>query len=199
MMKTRLSAIAADAARRNAQAKNADVDRMLHRSMRALLPFDNPKTLTMINQAGRADSWPKSAFCDLDGIPRAGPWYPYERFSRHLWHLPRDYELAIRWLRPSFLTRDHWTPGRKGRDIHGITTLRYLDTGEAGLRAARSGECAPVCVRADGLRLRPYRQCPPGDRVRRAVPAAAASLWRDPCHLRPQHHRRRRQDQRAGC
>src|ERR1019366_5098481 len=113
MMKTRLSAIAADAARRNAQAKNADVDRMLHRSMRALLPFDNPKTLTMINQAGRADSWPKSAFCDLDGIPRAGPWWPHERFPRHLWHLPRDYELAIRWLRPSFLTRDHWTPGRQ--------------------------------------------------------------------------------------
>jgi hypothetical protein len=53
MMKTRLSAIAADAARRNAQAKNADMDRMLHRSMRALLPFDNPKTLTMINHAGR--------------------------------------------------------------------------------------------------------------------------------------------------
>ena len=28
----------------------------------------------------------------------------HERSSRHLWHLPRDYELAIRWLRPSFLT-----------------------------------------------------------------------------------------------
>src|SRR5258708_37194281 len=37
----------------------------------------------------------------------------HERLPRHLWHLPRDYELAIRWLRPSFLTRDHWTPGRQ--------------------------------------------------------------------------------------
>src|ERR1700722_13841540 len=99
----------------------------------------------------------------------------HERFSRHLWHLPRDYELAIRWLRPSFLTRDHWTPGRKGWVVYGTATLRYLDPGEAALRAARSGQCAPVCVRADGLRLRPYRQCAPGDRVRRAVPAAAPS------------------------
>src|SRR5450759_5706857 len=49
----------------------------------------------------------------LDANPPAGPWYRHERFPRHLWHLPRDYELAIRWLRPSFLTRDHWTPGRQ--------------------------------------------------------------------------------------
>src|ERR1700679_3416076 len=112
----------------------------------------------------------------LDANPQAVPWENHERFPRHLRHLPRDYELAIRWLRPSFLTRDHWTPGRKGRDIHGTATLRYLDPGEAGLRAARSGECAPVCGRADGLRLRPYRQCAPRDRVRRAVPAAAPSL-----------------------
>lgn len=28
---------------------------------------------------------------------------PYERSPRHLRHLPRDYELAIRWLEPSFL------------------------------------------------------------------------------------------------
>ena len=57
---------------------------------------------------------------------------------------------------------------------------------------------AHVCVRADGLRLRPYRQCAAGDRVRRAVPAAAPPLRRRPRHLCPQHHRRRRQDQRAG-
>src|ERR1700710_2532026 len=104
----------------------------------------------------------------LDGRNRAVVWHLtgspgvphgsyHVRFPRHLWHLPRDYELAIRWLRPSFLTRDHWTPGRKGRDIHGFTTLRYLDPPEAGLRAARSGQRAPVCLRADGLRLRPYR------------------------------------------
>ena len=40
-------------------------------------------------------------------------------------------------------------------------------------QAARSGQRAHVCVRADGLRLRPYRQCAAGDRVRRAVPPAA--------------------------
>ncbi|WP_314946497.1 hypothetical protein [Bradyrhizobium cosmicum] len=28
---------------------------------------------------------------------------PDERSPRHLRHLPRDYELAIRWLEPSFL------------------------------------------------------------------------------------------------
>ena len=78
--------------------------------------------------------------------------------------------------------------------------LRLYDTliaREAGVPPARSGQCAHVCVRADGLRLRPYRQCAPGDRVRRAVPPAAPSLRRRPRHLRPQHHRRRRQDQRA--
>ena len=46
----------ADAARRNAQAKNADMDRMLHRSMRALLPFDNPKTLIMGSSKNSAQS-----------------------------------------------------------------------------------------------------------------------------------------------
>ncbi|MGY3239861.1 MULTISPECIES: hypothetical protein [unclassified Bradyrhizobium] len=28
---------------------------------------------------------------------------PHERSPRHLHYLPRDYELAIRWLEPSFL------------------------------------------------------------------------------------------------
>src|SRR5271168_2474267 len=92
------------------------------------------------------NSWPKLPFGDLDGIPRAGPWWRHERFSRHLWHLPRDYELAIRWLRPSFLKRDHWTPGRKGR-VYGIALLRYLEPGKAGLHAARSQQRAHVCVR----------------------------------------------------
>src|SRR6201996_4621459 len=75
----------------------------------------------------------------------------HERFPRHLWHLPRDYELAIRWLRPSFLTRDHWTPGRKGMGIHGIAPLRYADQREARFHAARSRQRAHVCVRPDGL------------------------------------------------
>ena len=58
-------------------------------------------------------------------------------------------------------------------------------------------ERAHVCLRPDGLRLRPYRQCPARDRLRRAVPPAAPHLRREPRHLRAQHHRRRRQDQRA--
>src|SRR3977135_488579 len=118
---------------------------------------------------GSVGSWPKSALSGLDAVTPAAAWCRHERFSRHLWHLPRDYELAIRWLRPSFLTRDHWTPGRKGRDIHGPATLRYLDQRKAPLRAARSRERAPVRLRAHGLRLRPYRQRTPGDRVRCAV------------------------------
>src|SRR4030081_3970717 len=100
---------------------------------------------------GSVASWPKSALSGLDAVPPAAAWCRHERFSRHLWHLPRDYELAIRWLRPSFLTRDHWTPGRKGRDIHGLTPLRYVDQGKAQLRAARSQQRAHVCLRADGL------------------------------------------------
>src|SRR5882757_5285004 len=68
--------------------------------------------------AGSAVSCPKRAFLwhltqSLDAVPPAAPLWFHERFPRHLWHLPRDYELAIRWLRPSFLTRDHWTPGRQ--------------------------------------------------------------------------------------
>ena len=59
-------------------------------------------------------------------------------------------------------------------------------------------QCAHVCLRPDGLRLCPYRQCAAGDRLRRAVPAAAPCLRRRPRHLCAQHHRRRRQDQRAG-
>ena len=78
-----------------------------------------------------------------------------------------------------------------------LRALRYADAREAGFQAARSDQRAHVCMRADGLRLRPYRQCAAGDRVRRAVPAAAAHLRREHVTLRPQHHRRRRQDQRA--
>src|ERR1700687_695071 len=75
----------------------------------------------------------------------------HERAPHHLLQLQRDYDLAIRCVRPSFLTRDHWTPGRKGRDIHGLTPLRYVDPGKAHLRAARSQQRAHVCLRADGL------------------------------------------------
>src|ERR1700749_4927125 len=115
----------------------------------------------------------------LDALARWPHGRNHERSPRHLWQLPRDYELAIRWLRPSFLNRDHWTPGRKGRDIHGTSPVRYVDPGEADLRAARSEKRAHVCLRTDGLRFCAHRQCTPGDRVRRAVPAAAAHLRRE--------------------
>src|SRR5882724_9214499 len=97
-------------------------------------------------------SWPKRAFLRLlTPSPGLAHGDFHERFPRHLRHLARDYELAIRWLRPSFLTRDHWTPGRNGRDIHGIAPLRYPDQGKARFHAARSLQCAHVCLRADGL------------------------------------------------
>ncbi len=76
--------------------------------------------------------------------------------------------------------------------------LQHADAPEGAVPADRSQQRAHVCVRADGLRLRPHRQRAARHRVRRAVPAAAAHLWGRACHLRAQHHRRRRQDQRAG-
>src|ERR1700751_1964655 len=101
--------------------------------MRGPPSSDKPKSLRMINHGlPGADSCPKSAFSGhLTQSPQLAHGIGDERFPRHLWHLPRDYELAIRWLRPSFLTRDHWTPGRKGRDIHAIAPLRYFHPGEA--------------------------------------------------------------------
>src|SRR3979409_2141344 len=106
MMKTRLSADAADAANRNTQAKSTHRDRMPYRSMRGLPSFDKPKTLRMINHGGAAPvSWPKPAFLGhLTPCPSVPHGVRDERFPRHFRHLPRDYELAIRWLRPSFLT-----------------------------------------------------------------------------------------------
>src|SRR6266404_4385295 len=107
----------------------------------------------MINHDGprgalAAESGHCKALTPCPGLAHGGC---HERSPRHLQHLPRDYELAIRWLRPSFLTRDHWTPGRKGRDFHGLTTLRYVDEGEAAVHAARSRKRAHVCLRTDGL------------------------------------------------
>src|ERR1700686_3806805 len=94
-----------------------------------------------------AVSCPKPAFLgDFTPPPGLAHGSSHERFPRHLWHLPRDYELAIRWLRPSFLNRDHWTPGRKGREIHGFATLRYPDTRKTRLHADRSVQCADVCL-----------------------------------------------------
>src|SRR6202022_3426400 len=131
--------------------------------MRGPPSSDRPKTLIMINHGGGPGrSMPKPAFPGhLTPSPGLAHGIRHERVPHHLWHLPRDYELAIRWLRPSFLTRDHWTPGRKGRDIHGFAPLRYLDPGKAPLRAARSQHRAHVCLRTDGLTLPPYGQARP--------------------------------------
>src|ERR1700727_146065 len=113
MMNTRLSACAAAAARRNAQANNAEGIRMLHRGNEERPQSIKPKTLAMINhEPVRRSSWPKSGLRRsleraLDGFPRWPHGGGHARSPRHLWHLPRDYELAIRWLRPSFLNRDY--------------------------------------------------------------------------------------------
>ena len=56
--------------------------------------------------------------------------------------------------------------------------LQHADPEERAVPPARSRGRAHVCLRPDGLRFRPYRQRAPGDRVRRAVSAAAADLWR---------------------
>src|SRR5262249_35958599 len=98
----------------------------------------------------------------------------------------RLFASAKRWLRPSFLfleTLD--TPGQQAAGVptiayyierhdwrdaahrligYGAEALRYADPREARLHAARSIERADVCLRSDGLRLRPYRQCAAGDR-----------------------------------
>ena len=59
-----------------------------------------------------------------------------------------------------------------------ITLYNTLTRPQGALRADRPGERAHVRLRADGLRLRAHRQRPPGRRLRRAVPPAAARLRR---------------------
>ena len=116
-VKRRLSADAAGAASRRTQAgapKGSGCSTIDEGS----LPSDRPGRLKPLTAAVRAISRPKPAFLRLDAVPPAGPWCRHARVPRHLWHLPRDYELAIRWLRPSFLTRDHWTPDRQCPGSH---------------------------------------------------------------------------------
>src|SRR5215831_3439408 len=124
--------------------------------MRAIASsFDRTKRLRIINQElrGRTVSGGKMAFSrPLTRRPPLPHCDLHERLPRHLLHLPRDYELAIRWLRPSFIShREHWTPGRQGWVFHGTAPVRYVDAGQAALCAARSQERAHVCLRADGL------------------------------------------------
>ena len=79
-----------------------------------------------------------------------------------------------------------------------LTLYNTLTRRKEPFRPIDPSQRAHVCVRADGLRLRAHRQRPHGHRVRRAVPAAAPHLRSGARHLCAQHHRRRRQDQRAG-
>ena len=84
------------------------------------------------------------------------------------------------------------------RRFHGadVAALQHPDPREGAVRADRSDACADVCLRADGLRRGPYRQCPADHRLRPAVPTAAPSLRRSACHVCPQRHGCGRQDQR---
>src|SRR2546428_7284622 len=84
------------------------------------------------------------------------------------------------------LKRDSRDARPASRAPDGIEALRYAHAREATVHAARLGGFlasrgaqarAHVRVRANRLRLRPYRQCAAGDRVRRAVPAPAPPLW----------------------
>src|ERR1700744_293500 len=85
------------------------------------------------------------ASLDLDAEPVFAAWCRHERPPRHL-HYLRDYELATRWLRPSFLKHLEITgrPARGEQVIHGFATLRYADARKALLCADRSGQCADV-------------------------------------------------------
>jgi hypothetical protein len=113
MMKTRLSAHAAAPAKRVAPARIAGIIRIIYRKLK----MEKMKNVAVASHGRRAGAISRrnEAFVghSLDAVPPAVSWYLDERFPRHLWHLPRDYELAIRWLRPSFLTREHWTPGQQ--------------------------------------------------------------------------------------
>src|ERR1043166_5246301 len=110
-----------------------------------------------------------AARATLDGKPNPSHNGRHERPSRNLRHLPGDYSLAHSWLRPSFLKIRDRRPA-KPEVSRGPEALRYVVARETGIRADRPVTRAHVCVRTDGLRLRPYRQCAPGHRVRRAVP-----------------------------
>ncbi len=76
---------------------------------------------------------------------------------------------------------------------HGNPPLQQPEPPPRGLRAAGSGARDHVPVRAYGLQLRAHRQRPRAGGVRRAGAPAAPPLPAP--GLRPQHHRRGRQDQ----
>jgi hypothetical protein len=59
----------------------------------------------------------KSGFATLDGGRALDHGRSHERSPRHRLYLPRDYKLAIRWLRPSFLNRDSQDARPTGRDF----------------------------------------------------------------------------------
>ncbi len=84
------------------------------------------------------------------------------------------------------------------QNAHESSTLRHHGPREAGLCPDRSQSGDDVCVRSHRLQLRPHRQRPAGGGLRRAVSRAAPPVWRGPCDLCGQRHRRGRQDQPEG-
>src|SRR3954470_9530048 len=85
--------------------------------------------------------------------PLVAHMFPHERSPRHLRYL-RDYELAIRWLEPSFLKKPlRALDARPTADgyPYGTAPLRYAEPGKAHLRAARCQERPHVCLRTDRL------------------------------------------------
>ena len=61
--------------------------------------------------------------------------------------------------------------------MHGFAPLRHRNPPEGRSRADRCRPRAALCLRPDGLRLRPYRQCPAGHRVRRACSGCCAFVY----------------------
>ena len=72
-------------------------------------------------------------------------------------------------------------PASATRQQRAMTEIRLHDTMAREKRVFAPADPKrdhDVCLRADGLRPRPYRQCPAGGGVRRARPAAAPRLRR---------------------
>ena len=89
---------------------------------------------------------------------------------------------------------------RRTPEVH-AAMIRLHDTLAREKRDVRPAEPAAhhhVCLRADGLRPRPYRQCAAGGGVRHARAADPPRVRREQPRLCAQRHRRRRQDHRRG-
>src|SRR5262249_8914455 len=97
MMKTRVSASAAEALKMNAPARKARRDRMPHRSNEETEALDSAQSLRMINHEAPApaafggEKRPKGGHFPWTRSPRRPKGSRHERPPRYLQHLPRDY------------------------------------------------------------------------------------------------------------